>query len=741
MLIITEPAKQLVPSRAFPFGEVRFQRTQVEFTSDPEFETVPLPPPGTDELEMAVLRLEAEVRGLQETIDGGDMGPMGRAPVEDIALDESDPERANAASTFVDNRVSLRRVEDKKAALDAGGALSPVDIFFVPSEDAPIRFPVTLVGSLGEVHVDLPVVFVADVRMPAGLLHPAFSSLGDPVIQGRVEKTYGTIGDGDVGISPARIDMVLSSARLPADTPEVRRLHVVGEPVDGGFAARLGTRPVDGEALPPAARWAFEMAMPELGTLLGHQTTEGGTPALKVALSPELLSGVPEPGLLFRAPAEVPALTAAFSRNSARSGGLASPDLTIDGVARGQGPVQAASFLEQVSPGPMDPKKFLGEAASLLGFNLADLIDGDALKGAPQILADPRPGQPPKVTMTWAKVPLKTTAGPFVTNAESTLDLEVTIAPEGQKVRCTVEHVTIAFPEREDPPKLLEVNLGHIEFIQEGSAAPVLHVSDITTKFFGFLKLLDDLQDAVKFAGAAPGIHASDRGVTATFDLPVPDVTTGGFQLTGLVFHSVIDVPFDERPVTIELAFASREDPFNVSILALGGGGYVDLVLDRTGLRRLEIALEFGASIEVDFIVASGEVHAMGGIRVVDDNGFSFTGYLRLGGMVEVLGLVSVSVELLVTLTYDDTSNAMIGRATLVLEIDVLLFSEKVEIDSGDWVLAGDAPPAGQRLPGPPPDMPGLAPDAVPLLRAALGGVDPDVWRSYRSAFDEEALT
>jgi hypothetical protein len=177
----------------------------------------------------------------------------------------------------------------------------------------------------------------------------------------------------------------------------------------------------------------------------------------------------------------------------------------------------------------------------------------------------------------------------------------------------------------------------------------------------------------VKLEGAA--IEVSDRGVTATYDLPIPDVTTGGFQLTGLTFHSMIDVPFDQRPVSIELAFASREDPFNVSILGLGGGGYIDIALDKTGLKRLEFSLEFGASLEVDFFVASGEVYAMGGIRVVKDNGFQIGGYLRFGGMVEVLGLVSVSVELLVTLTYIEESvdpplqNAMIGRATLVLEI------------------------------------------------------------------------
>jgi hypothetical protein len=303
--------------------------------------------------------------------------------------------------------------------------------------------------------------------------------------------------------------------------------------------------------------------------------------------------------------------------------------------------------------------------------------------------------------------------------------------------------VALAFPDRRDPPKLLEVGLGKLEFLQEGGRAPSIEVSGVSTRFFGFLKLLEELQNAVKFAGA-PSVQASDRGVTARFDLPVPDVTTGGFQLTGLSFYGVIDVPFDERPVTIGLAFANREDPFNVSVLALGGGGYVDIVLDHGGLRKLEIALEFGASLEVNFLVAIGEVHAMGGIRVVDDDqGLSLAGYLRFGGMVEVLGLVSVSVELLVTLTYVETSKAMVGRATLVLEIDLLLFSDSVELDSGEWKLTGGTSPAIERVPAPPGFLPSPNNTLNPFLglgRTTGPAVDPGAWRAYRAAFDEEAL-
>ena len=393
--------------------------------------------------------------------------------------------------------------------------------------------------------------------------------------------------------------------------------------------------PVAGELRPGARQWAFEMAVTEVATLVG-QPAASGPPILRVALSPELLSGAPDPGLLFVTPEGVDPLLAQFSRNSARSGGIAAPDLTIDGISRSQGPVQADTFLAQVQQAGLNPAKFLGPDANLMGFTLADLIDGDNLTSTPEILSDARPGQPPKVTMKWADVPLKTTAGLLVTSAASRLTVDVTLAPDSQSVSCTVTEITLAFPDRAEDSKLLEVHLKQVVFTQEPGSAPQLSVDGVSTKFFGFLKLLEKLQDAVKLEGAA--IEASDSGVTATYDLPIPNLTTGGFQLTGLTFHSMIDVPFDKRPVSIELAFASREDPFNVSILGLGGGGYVDIALDSDGLKRLEIALEFGASLEIDFFVASGEVFAMGGIRVVQENGLELTGYLRFGGMVEVLG-------------------------------------------------------------------------------------------------------
>jgi hypothetical protein len=741
VLLVSEAVRQLPPSRAFPFITVRVQRTTVELNADPRWTRKEFDPPATLDLQRMELDKAFEATLLRPAIDSGGVGAI---PVEDLAFIDglTIPEAARASNEYVDIWVNIMRIRDKIAALEAGGAAS-VDVFFVP-EDAggPIRFPVELSGRSADVHVDLPMVFVADIRMDDGLLHPPFSSLADPEVLQQVQAAYRLVGDGDVTISPARIDMVGAAESKPTDTPEVRRLHVVGESRAGGFAPRLGTAPNAGEGVPPEDRWAFEMVMTELSTLVGHQDASG-VPVLRVALSPELLGEGPDPGLLFAAPAGTEALVTEFSRNSARSGGLVAPDLRIDAVARGHGPVRATTFADQVAGNAIDPGTFLDSSATILGFTLTDLIDGAQLPGTPEILSHDEPGRPPRVTMVWSQVPLRT-SGSFLASDASRLDIEVTVSPDERKVRGTVENVVIAFPDADEETKLLEVHLDKIEFLQDRPGTPSIDVSGVRTTFFGFLKLLDDLQDAVKFAGGTPEIRASDRGVTATFNLPVPDVTTGGFQLTGLVFHGVIDVPFDDRPVTIGLAFASRDDPFNVSVLALGGGGYVDIVLDKTGLRRLEIALEFGASLELDFIVARGEVYVMGGIRVVDDGGLSLAGYLRLGGMVEVLGLVSVSVSLVVSLTYVKQRDAMVGRATLVLEIDLLLFSDSVELDSGEWVLGDEMRGSGPPLPPQPVvDLQPLLPRPDPLVLPDLElqpAIDPDAWRAYRAAFDTEAM-
>jgi hypothetical protein len=56
------------------------------------------------------------------------------------------------------------------------------------------------------------------------------------------------------------------------------------------------------------------------------------------------------------------------------------------------------------------------------------------------------------------------------------------------------------------------------------------------------------------------------------------------------------------------------------------------------------------------------------------------TAYFRIRGEVDVLGLISASITLELSLTYHFETGKLIGRASLVVEVEVLFFSASVEI-------------------------------------------------------------
>jgi hypothetical protein len=122
-------------------------------------------------------------------------------------------------------------------------------------------------------------------------------------------------------------------------------------------------------------------------------------------------------------------------------------------------------------------------------------------------------------------------------------------------------------------------------------------------------------------------------------------------------------------------------------VAIFGGGGFFHLQLDTAGMKELEVALEFGATAALDIGVASGEVHIMAGIYFSlqrkegsTDLAAVLSGYLRMGGSLNVLGLIKVSVEFNLTFTYDGARDKAYGRATLTVHVEVLFFSASVEL-------------------------------------------------------------
>ena len=203
--------------------------------------------------------------------------------------------------------------------------------------------------------------------------------------------------------------------------------------------------------------------------------------------------------------------------------------------------------------------------------------------------------------------------------------------------------------------------------------------------FLGPLSFVDRLRELIPFDGFSdpPYVDIAPEGVTAGFDLALPNVAIGVFSLENISLGADARVPFLGDAMTVGFHFCSKDAPFRLTVMCIGGGGWLGLRASPKGLVLLELGLEACACLSVDLGVASGSVSISVGVylRLEADKGL-LTAYFRIRGEVDVLGLISASITLELSLTYHFETGKLIGRASLVVEVEVLFFSASVEISS-----------------------------------------------------------
>jgi len=212
-------------------------------------------------------------------------------------------------------------------------------------------------------------------------------------------------------------------------------------------------------------------------------------------------------------------------------------------------------------------------------------------------------------------------------------------------------------------------------------------------EFAGPLSFIETLRKLIPLSAFSdpPKIDVDAGGITASFSVALPAVAVGVFSLENISFAGGMRIPFfGSDPLTFSFAFSTRENPFNLTVALLGGGGYFGIQVTPSGVDMLEAALEAGARVSLDLGVASGSVSAMIGIyfriETLDPSADStamsltLTGYFRVRGEVDVLGLITASITLSVSLSYESSTGKVTGTATLEIEIDILFFSESVTI-------------------------------------------------------------
>jgi hypothetical protein len=155
-------------------------------------------------------------------------------------------------------------------------------------------------------------------------------------------------------------------------------------------------------------------------------------------------------------------------------------------------------------------------------------------------------------------------------------------------------------------------------------------------------------------------------GVSAALSLPLPDIGTGAFTLTGVTLNTHLDLLIsDGFEISTGLWLSKPDRPFGLAVLFLGGGGWfgIDATYKPPSrfVTRVSVGVSAGAFIAVNFGFASGSAGILftGGVDFYRDwqSGSGSTAIsvgLIIWGEFSVLGIASASIRMVLRITYEE---------------------------------------------------------------------------------------
>ena len=408
------------------------------------------------------------------------------------------------------------------------------------------------------------------------------------------------------------------------------------------------------------------------------------------------------------------------------AGGLAAPQLPLTGLSNALGAVPGAAALID---GTFDPSTIFSEleGATLLGgIKLAEILAAVGAGGVPFDVS-----KVPTLKHVQLQGALQTsfTWNPPVNQAVLNLtDLpELIIDMSHAALSLSFESVAPLTPNGGSPSadvsgqltgikltfiNAVELDIDSLSFeAHVGQKVDLTTGKDLTITFRGDLSFLNELAQALPTNGFndPPFLDATADGVTAGYTLGLPAIGVGIISIENIAFEAALSLPFT-APLGLTVDFSTRDNPFLVTVSLIGGGGFLGIEVGAEGIRQIEGAVELGASISVDLAIVTANVHVMAGFYfglTTASSGAqtSFAAFLRVGGSVDLLGLISVSIELYLQLAYTSDKSAITGSATLTLCVQVLFATKSVTLSvqktfvvpspSGSAIAAADAAPGG----------------------------------------------
>ncbi len=460
---------------------------------------------------------------------------------------------------------------------------------------------------------------------------------------------------------------------------------------------------------------------------------------------------------------------ASFSSTSDRSGGVAAPSVNVTHLSRRFGPV-GLDTTTPVAPSSaaadidtFNPQHFFGDDANILGqISLKDVVADmaaaslDAVPAIRALLTEWRDGPSQLVqTISWATSLKELPAGPFTFTPRGQLVLDGTFEAwlgTDIKPRFRMTGTLNDFTIKLDFGAVgVALNFNRLVFTASSEGSTDVDPDIAGVDFLGALKFVQDL--AKKFTAPA-GFNITLRPGSVMVQAPpinLGKLSVGAFAFENLSITSWVALPFTRSPVEFGFAVARPDKPFLVTVGVYSGGGHFAITLDSSGngIRHLRAAIEFGAQKEISFgSVAHGRLYVFGGLYYEQTGPvMTFRAYVRAGGEIEALGLISMGVELYLALDYVTPPGDLLGTARMTYSFSIGFVKKSFSITyqqrfagSGSSTKSARLRPAGEggalvlgaamQLDGEP------APPVDEGQRVTMADtLDEDRWTAYWKAF------
>ena len=128
---------------------------------------------------------------------------------------------------------------------------------------------------------------------------------------------------------------------------------------------------------------------------------------------------------------------------------------------------------------------------------------------------------------------------------------------------------------------MMRLPFDHLMFKAGSSGKVEVDASVGNIEFIGILSFVERIKQLIPLDGFSdpPYVDVAPEGVVAGFTLELPSVAIGVFSLSNMSLAADVRVPFLGDIVSVGFGFCTRERPFNLAVLCLGGGGWFGIRL------------------------------------------------------------------------------------------------------------------------------------------------------------------